>query len=169
MNEPTIVMRYEVRASDAPSVRRMVVETDYFSAAETEIAVELVDERLSKGAASGYEFVLAESDGQVIGYACYGEIPCTVGSYDLYWVVVDKTHQRTGIGRRLVDEVEMRVRTRGGRGIYIDTSGSERYASTQRFYERCGYHVAANLPDFYSVGDPKLVYFRRIAGPSEGI
>ena len=47
------------------------------------------DERLEKGAASGYEFVIAEDDSSMVGYACFGEIPCTVGSYDLYWIVVD--------------------------------------------------------------------------------
>ena len=114
------------------------------------MAVELVDERLAKGAASDYQFVFAERDGEVVGYACYGPIACTVSSYDLYWVAVDPRVQRQGLGRRLVSEMETLVRQAGGSRVYLDTSSRDQYASTRAFYAAGGYQCAARLVDFYA-------------------
>ncbi len=161
-NSKGLNFRHIITPHDAPVVRNMVRATGFFSDAEVAIAVELVDERLSKGAFSGYEFVFAEREGSVIGYACFGEIPCTLGSYDLYWIIVDPGVQREGVGQQLMHKVEFGVKQLGGRGIYIDTSGSLRYESTHRFYERCGYRCIAKLPDFYAVNDAKLIYWRSI-------
>lgn len=155
-----ITVRHDVRDTDVSHIMRLVDATQFFTQAEVDIAVELIRERLEKGPASGYEFVIAEEDASMLGYACFGEIPCTVGSYDLYWIVVNPAHQRAGLGQQLMLDVERRVQGLGGRAIYIDTSGSTQYASTHRFYERCGYQRIAELPDFYGPGDPKQIYWR---------
>lgn len=136
----------------------MIAETGYFTDAEVDVAVELVDERLAKGSASGYEFAFIEAGGQVVGYASYGEIPCTVGSYDLYWVAVDQAQQRRGIGKLLMEIVESRLRQTGGRKVYIETSSKPLYDPTRAFYVRCGYREVATFPDFYAPGDGKVVY-----------
>lgn len=156
--EPSL--RFEVRPTDREAVRQIVESTRYFSAAETDVAVELVDERLAKGAASGYHFAFLEQNDQVLGYACYGPIACTVHSFDLYWIAVQQQFQQLGLGRRLVQISEQQVQAMYGRRIYVETSGREQYASTRRFYERCGYTVAAILPDFYDAGDDKVVYLK---------
>jgi ribosomal protein S18 acetylase RimI-like enzyme len=155
-------LRDEVRPRDVEAIRGLVARTGFFRTDEIEVAVELVDERLAKGELSGYEFLMAESSGQLVGYACYGPIACTLGSYDLYWIAVDPRHQRHGLGRRLVRAVESRVAADGGRQIFVDTSGQERYAPTRAFYERCGYKLAARLPGFYAPGDDKLIYVRAL-------
>ena len=69
------------------------------NAVELACAVELADERMEEGPASGYHFVFAELDGRVVGYACYGPIALTIGSYDLYWIAVDKSVQGQGLGQ----------------------------------------------------------------------
>ena len=156
--------RYEPLPSDLQQIALAVRATQFFDDSEADIAVELIEERLSKGPASGYDFVFAEQNADWLGYTCFGEIPCTSQSYDLYWIVVAPEYQRLGIGRLLMQETERLVCARGGRQIYIDTSGRQQYASTRAFYERCEYTVAAEFPDFYAVGDSKLVYTRRLAG-----
>lgn len=157
--------REGARAGDEAAVRRMASATGFFREDEVEVACELVRERLEKGPASGYEFVFAEGeDGSPIGYACFGPIACTLGSYDLYWIVVEPGRQGRGVGRALVDAVERRVREAGGRGVYIETSSTARYEPTRRFYERCGYRLEARLEDFYSDGDDKLVFGKRFRG-----
>lgn len=157
-----ILIRDDVQSADEQQIERIVSATQFFTDAEVEIAVELIRERLEKGPASGYEFVVAEENGAFVGYACFGKIPCTQGSYDLYWIVVDPSYQGAGIGRLLMREVEQRVQRLDGRAIYIDTSGRQQYASTRRFYERCGYQQIAHLPDFYALGDPKQIYWRSV-------
>jgi ribosomal protein S18 acetylase RimI-like enzyme len=76
--------------------------------------------------------------------------------------VVHRTWQGCGVGRQLLAEVERRVAERGGRQIYIETSGRDQYLPTRRFYENHGYQVAAVLPDFYTVGDPKVIFVKRL-------
>jgi ribosomal protein S18 acetylase RimI-like enzyme len=156
------LLRTHVHAADSKAVRRIVASTGFFSPPEIEIAGELVDERVAKGPASGYEFVFADRDGETIGYACYGEIPCTIGSYDLYWVAVRPAAQGHGLGRKLVAEVERLVCETGGRAIYLDTSSRHQYTPTRKFYEACGYTVAATFPDFYAPGDAKVVYWKNM-------
>jgi ribosomal protein S18 acetylase RimI-like enzyme len=155
---PGLRLREEPIPTDREVVRRIITDSGFFTNAEVDIAVELVDERLAKGPASGYEFVFIESAGSVLGYASYGEIPCTTGSYDLYWVAVDKSRQRRGIGRLLVELTEERLRKMDARKVYIETSTKPLYDPTRAFYTRCGYHPVATFPDFYAPGDGKVVY-----------
>jgi GNAT superfamily N-acetyltransferase len=150
--------RNELTPADPERIRSLVKSTGVFSPVEVDCAVELPEERLAKGPASGYHFVFAERDGQAHGYACYGPIALTVGSYDLYWIAVDKSCQGQGLGQLLLAEVEELVRREGGRRIYIETSTRPPYAPTRAFYLRCGYHLEVILADFYAVGDGKAIY-----------
>lgn len=159
-------LRYEVRHSDRGAVRVIVERTEFFRADEVDVAVELVDEHLVRGLATGYHFVFAEMEGAVIGYVCYGPIACTVASYDLYWIAVDPAQQGKGIGRELIQATEARIAAAGGRRIYIDTSGQPKYAPTRAFYERSGFRCAARLVDFYALGDDRLIYEKIVAEES---
>lgn len=160
-------LRYEVRHSDRDVVRTIVERTEFFRADEVDVAVELVDEHLARGVASGYHFVFAEIEGIVVGYACYGPIACTVASYDLYWVAVDPTQQGQGIGRHLMYAAESQTAAAGGRRVYIDTSGQPKYEPTRAFYERSGFRCAARLVDFYAPGDDRLIYEKVLASESQ--
>jgi ribosomal protein S18 acetylase RimI-like enzyme len=149
-----------LEAGDRARILEMVASTGNFTSAEVATALELVDEALADGEASGYLFlVLEDADPPVVqGYACYGPTPLTEGVYDLYWIVIDRAAQGRGHGRRLLALAEEEVRRRGGRKLLIETSSQESYAGTIRFYERSGYELAARVPDFYKVGDDKLVF-----------
>jgi ribosomal protein S18 acetylase RimI-like enzyme len=151
-------LRSNVTSADRDAVRRIVEATGFFRADEVEVAVKRVAEGLAKGSASGYDFIFAEFDGEVAGYACYGPIACSLGSYDLYWIAVDPQRQGQGIGKVLLCEAERRIIERGGRHIYIETSGRPQYTPTRAFYERCGYEVAAVLPEFYDRDDDKVIW-----------
>jgi GNAT superfamily N-acetyltransferase len=66
------------------------------------MAVQLVQERLSKGEPSGYYFLFVEINTRVVAYSCYGPIPCTKESYDLHWIAVLHEFRGRGIGRDLL-------------------------------------------------------------------
>lgn len=163
MSLPITTLRDTIAESDRAIVRQLVAATGFFRPDEVDIAVELVDERLAKGPASGYEFLFAEQSGTVVGYACFGPIGCTLGSYDIYWIAVDPARQGQGLGRLLLDEAEKRIGQLHGRHIYIETSGKPQYAPTRGFYERCGYELACVMPDFYDIGDDKVIWRKIIA------
>ncbi|MDI6797275.1 MAG: GNAT family N-acetyltransferase [Desulfatibacillaceae bacterium] len=150
--------RYEVSPEDSGKVHRLVRITGFFSDEEVDVAKELVDERLAKGDSSGYHFVMAEHYGRLVGYSCYGRIPGTASSHDLYWIAIHPEFQGRGLGRRLLLETEKKIKQAGGTRVYADTSQRAQYASTRAFYESCGYRLETVLEDFYDRGDGKAIY-----------
>lgn len=155
-----VSFRYQVLPEDRQHVREIVESTGFFSAAEVDVAVELVDERLAKGEASGYCFVFAELDGRTVGYSCYGPIPATAASYDLYWIAVDRDCQGRKYGRILLEESERLIRAAGGQRVYLDTSSRPQYQPTRAFYEHFQFRCEAVLEDFYAPNDGKVIYVK---------
>jgi GNAT superfamily N-acetyltransferase len=157
---PDLSLRESVRKGDPDAVREIVEATRVFSAAEVETAVDLVREALRSGASSGYRFLFAERGERGLGYTCYGAIPATAASFDLYWIAVRPEAQQHGIGHLLLSCTEERVAGLGGQRIYIETSYRKEYARTREFYARAGYTLEATLGDFYAPGDHKCVYVK---------
>ncbi|MCF8144898.1 MAG: GNAT family N-acetyltransferase [Deltaproteobacteria bacterium] len=155
-----VAFRYEVLPKDVEDVRALVEKTGFFRVDEISVAAELVAERLNRGPESAYYFVLSEEGSRLSGYVCYGPIPCTIGSYDLYWIAVDPTFQGKGLGRSLLHEAERLIREMGGTRIYVETSSRGQYVSTRIFYERCGYMLASVLDDFYGPDDSKAIFLK---------
>lgn len=162
----SVELREKLEPSDIDAVRRLVARTRMFSAEEVEIAAELVEETLRRGKASGYEFVIATERDRFAGYSCFGRIPGTESSFDLYWIAVEPGLQGRGLGQLLLARSEARVRESGGGRLYVETSGRAQYAATRRFYERSGYRLEAQLPDFYAPGDAKLILAKTLAAPA---
>jgi D-alanine-D-alanine ligase len=163
MNELLRGYRDAPQGGDPAAVERLVAATGFFNDAETRIARELVEDRLRHGEVSGYSFVFEDgAPGELLGYACYGPIDGTAGSFDLYWIAIAPHDQGRGRGRRLLTDVERRIRQRGGQRVWVETSSREQYEPTRAFYERCGYRRAAMLPDYYASGDGKIVYVKAL-------
>lgn len=157
-----VVFRETPAASDVEAVRSLVTATSFFRPDEIGVAAELVEERLAKGPASGYYFWFADIDGQLAGYVCFGPTPCTIGSYDLYWIVVDRDRQGRGLGLDLMARAERTTRNMGGRRMYVETSGKELYKPTRSFYLKAGYFQVADLPDFYDTNDAKIIFQKNL-------
>jgi ribosomal protein S18 acetylase RimI-like enzyme len=147
-----------LRASDRAPLERLIRGTGAFLEDEVGIALELIDLGLDAGKDHGYRFLVAEMDGDVVGYCCWGRTPCTQGTYDLYWVAVDARRQGHGVGRDLMRAAEAAAAAEGGRQMLVETASKPSYAATRAFYERIGYAVVARVPDFYAPSDDKLIY-----------
>jgi len=157
-----IKYRHTVEDQDPGRIRRLVEISGFFSAAEVDVAAELAEEHLQKGDASGYHFIFAERYSRLAGYACYGPVPATASSYDLYWIVVHPDFRGKGLGKMLLDKTEKIIREAGGSRIYVDTSMRVQYASTRAFYEHCGYQLESVLENFYAPGEAKAIYCKSI-------
>lgn len=158
----TTVFREIPTPADVQAVRSLVSGTGFFRPDEIDVAVELVEERLAKGVASGYYFCFADIDNSLAGYVCFGPTPCTIGSYDLYWIAVDAARQGRGLGLSLARAAERAAVGMGGKRMYVETSGKDQYRPTRAFYEKAGYAQAAVLPDFYDVGDDKVIFQKNL-------
>ncbi len=157
---PPVKIRRSLESSDRAPLEKLIGETAFFNAEEVEVALELIDDRLSQGEASHYRFLVAETDGEVGGYACWGPIPGTLASADLYWIVVDPRHQGKGIGAALLKDAEDWMASAGRTRVYVETSTRGQYDGTRRFYFACGYELAAELDDFYGPGDGKAMFLK---------
>ena len=127
-----ITFRTELRPSDRAASARWWNRRAFSTRWNSTLPWNWPTNAWQEGPASGYHFVFAELDGRVVGYACYGPIALTVGSYDLYWIAVDKSVQGQGLGRKLMDTVAEIIRGEGGRNIYIETSTKPHYEATPR-------------------------------------
>ena len=145
---------------DPENIREIVSSTGFFSDDEVKIAVELAEERISKGESSGYNFLFLDVNGKTVGYSCFGPIPATKFSYDLYWIAVHKDYQNYGLGKLILTQSEKAIANLGGKRIYVETSGRDQYISTRKFYLACNYKEEAILEDFYSPGDAKYLYLK---------
>ena len=157
---PALTWRYEVTPADVAAIREVTASTGYFHGDEIDVAAELVEERLAKGAASGYEFVLIESEGRLIGYTTFGPIPCTKSSFDWYWLAVRPELQGFGFGKQLLHQVESRAKAMGGTRLYCETSSRPQYATTRAFYEHMGFTLCETLDDYYDTGDGRATYVK---------
>lgn len=154
--------REQIIPSDLAAIARIVKSSTFFSTEELELASELASEKLADGAACSYHFLFGENEDFVWGYTCFGLIPATAGSYDLYWIAVDQSLRFNGLGKQLLGKTEDIIRTAGGKHIYVETSSRDQYHTTHKFYEGCGYLREALLQDFYYEGDSKVIYSKII-------
>ena len=151
------------RPSDLPAIAAMLqANQPIFSQRERRMALELVEEGLARPAdEDAYQLVVSEEAGEVLGYACFGTIPLTSGSFDLYWIVVHPKAQGRGVGRALMQYCEAEIARQGGRLVVVETSSRRDYDKTRRFYATTmGYELAARFADFYSPGDDKIVFVK---------
>jgi ribosomal protein S18 acetylase RimI-like enzyme len=130
---------------------------------EIEIALEVLDTSF-KPEQRDYTTLGAELDGRLVGWICWGPTPCTLGTYDMYWVAVDPSVQGAGVGSLLVAEMERRLVDQA-RLIVVETSGRREYGPTRAFYMGRGYRIAAKVPDFYAAGDDQVIFVKTPASP----
>jgi D-alanine-D-alanine ligase len=151
---------------DRAVLLRMLARTGAFRPDEVAVAREVLDDALAQGEDGHYQSYTAEADGQPVGWICFGPTPCTLGTFDIYWVAVDPQAQRNGIGRALMEHAEDLIAGSGGRLTVIETSGRATNEYAERFYVAVGYQESARIADFYAPGDDKVVYTRRLtSGP----
>ena len=148
--------------NDRDNVYNLLAGTGFFSKEELDTAVELIDEKLQLDEKSSYRFIFAESESILIGYTCYGHIPLTKSSFDLYWIAVNVKYQDHGIGQIIMSQTEASIRLSGGTAMYADTSSREQYHPTRKFYQSCGFREAAYFRDFYAPGDGKIVFAKNL-------
>jgi ribosomal protein S18 acetylase RimI-like enzyme len=152
--------------ADREGVIRILESSGNFTADEVAIALELIDEWLEGGEDSGYFTYVLDSIGEdsvgVLGYICFGPTPLTEWTYDLYWIAVDKSKHRGGVGKRLLKFAEQEVERRGGRLLLIETSSQETYGGTIQFYERTGYELVGRINEYYKIGDDKLIFAKQL-------
>ncbi len=145
---------------------RIAETAGVFNTSELQVVREMLRAFFNPTPDDDYEFVICRNGtpDSVAGFACFGPTPLADRIWDLYWICVERSQQRTGVGSQLLQYIEDKLRRRGARAIYLETSDSEAYTPARCFYERNGYERVAHLPDFYAPGEGKIIY-RKVFQP----
>jgi ribosomal protein S18 acetylase RimI-like enzyme len=149
---------------DRAIIADLIVSVENFNQAEVDCALELVDVYLNDSDQNDYQIAVAEdSASEVHAYACWGPVPLTQGTYDLYWIATHPNARGHGYGQALMGFVERNVLEHNGRLLAIETSAKDSYEGTVAFYRRLGYEEASRIKDFYDVGDDRLIFVKRLS------
>ena len=106
-------------------------------------------------------FTATEQDIPIaIGYCAPEKF--TEGTYNLYAIGVRADIQGKGIGRRMMAYLEETLKQRGNRILIVETSGTEDFKLTRRFYAQLGYSREAVIRDFWAEGDDKVIYWKKL-------
>jgi len=146
-------------AADRRRIEEITRAVLVFGNDEVPVALEVFDGAV--GGSPDYIALGATVDERLVGWICWGPTPCTLGTYDLYWMAVDPTMHGSGIGAALLREMEGRL-AGSARLIVVETAGRPDYRPTRAFYEARGYRKAAIIPDFYAPGDDQVVYVKAL-------
>ena len=159
----TLPLLRHLTAADRGRIEEISRAVGVFREDEIPVALEVFD-----GAVAGspdYLAVGAEHDGRLVGWVCWGPTPCTLGTFDLYWMAVDPAHHGAGLGTALLTAMEQRL-PGTARLVVVETAGRPDYAPTRAFYEARGYRAVSQIPDFYAPGDDQVVYVKRVDADS---
>lgn len=148
----------KLQAEDREQLKKIIYGISNFTDEEKSVALELIDEAISKPEQNYYNIFVYEDEGIILGYHCVGKRALTDGVYDLYWIVVSALAQDKGIGKILLEHCENFVKENSGRWILAETSSKESYTATRNFYLRNNYSIVTQIKDFYSVGDNLIVF-----------
>jgi len=146
-------------AADRGRIEEISRAVGVFRDDEIPVALEVFD-----GAVAGspdYIALGADHDGRLAGWVCWGPTPCTLGTYDLYWMAVDPALHGAGVGTALMQAMETRLEG-VARLVVVETAGRAEYAPTRKFYEARGYRAVSRIPDFYAPGDDQVVYVKHL-------
>lgn len=148
-----------IAKTDRKQIEEILRSTDFFYEYEIQTALEIADETISKGMdESGYFWLKVTDEDGLVAFGNYGKNAFSTHSWDLYWIAVHQNSRHKKLGSALLKAAEDDVIKRGGKILWIETSGRPLYASTEGFYIRNGYELQASLKDFYGPGDPKQIY-----------
>jgi aminoglycoside 6'-N-acetyltransferase I len=147
-----------------------------------EAALEEVRESLEESRISR---IAVADDGSVLGWI--GAIPEYDGhAWQLHPLVVHPDHQKAGIGRALVQDLEKIIGQRGGITIYLGSDDEDDMTSLAgidlypdvvqhianitdfkghpyRFYQKMGFVIVGVIPDANGPGKPDILMAKRIS------
>jgi GNAT superfamily N-acetyltransferase len=150
-----------ITREDKPRIAEILRSTNFFYEFEIDTAMEIVDVTIRDGSEkSGYYWLKAIDDDGIVAFANYGKNDFSVHSWELFWIAVHGSARHKKLGTALLKVIEEKVVKKGGKILWIETSGRPLYSSTESFYTHNGYALAASLKDFYGPDDPKQIYYK---------
>lgn len=151
-----------VTPADTDALVALTAGTGFFKPLELDALREVLDDYHAAEHENGHGAFAWEEGGFLLGFVYHAPTPMTDRTWHLYWIAVDRSQQGRGLGGKLLAFVEQDIRDHGGRLLVVETSTTEHYEPTRKFYLKHGYTLAASVPDFYADGDGMAIFTRKL-------
>ena len=149
----------EMKKSDLPKVKSIIDDNQMFP---SEYLDEMVLTYFEQETQEMW-FVLEQEEVGVIAVAYCSPERMTEGTWNLLLIAVLKEYQGCGFGAKLMTFTEDKLKNLAVRVLLVETSGLPEYKLTRDFYPKCGYKQIAVVPEYYDVGDDKVVFWKHLA------
>ena len=150
MTNPTIKF---TSAEDVVSLQSVLDETELFPS-------ELLPDMLAPALAGETDafWLTCHYGGEAVGL-CY-TVPEELadGTWNMLALAVRPDLQGKRLGQALVQAAEQHLKDQGQRILIVDTSGTDAFDQTRKFYAQNGYQEEARIRDFWADGDDKIVF-----------
>lgn len=160
-----LTFRNLIKEEDLDPLREILSSTHFFdqSPDEIDVAIELAQLAVSNGNnVENYDFIIAEYQNEIVGFICFSRVPCSLTSFEIYWLCVAPNRQGMGIGKQLINEAATIIIHHHGKKIILQTAGREQYLPTQKFYTATGFSIEARIKDYYAIGDDCLIFTKEL-------
>jgi ribosomal protein S18 acetylase RimI-like enzyme len=104
--------------------------------------------------------VIVEETPVAIAYCAPEKL--TDGTYNLYAIGIKKDLQGQGLGSKMMEYIEDQLKLSAQRILIVETSSSDDFKLTRKFYENLDYTKEAVIRDFWEDGDDKVIYWKKL-------
>jgi [ribosomal protein S18]-alanine N-acetyltransferase len=123
-----------------------------------------VDQFWRELAGQARDYVVADSDGTVVGYAGISTIP---PDSDLQTLAVDPEHRGSGVGRGLLAAMLQRAHERGATSMILEVRADN--TAAQELYTDAGFETIATRRRYYPDGSDALIMRCRPLSAADGV
>lgn len=151
---------------DVPGVIALAEATGLFPPEGLASLRAMLDAHFASHAHGNGAFWVSACDGEeVVGVAYCEPERMTDRTWNIQFIAVHPSTQRTGRGSALLAHVLSLLRERAARVVLVDTSGQPSFEYVRSFYRKAGFVEEARIRDFYQAGDDKVTFWRALGAP----
>ncbi|WP_425045078.1 GNAT family N-acetyltransferase [Primorskyibacter sp. S87] len=143
----------QTTSEDIPNLQRVLDGTELFP---SEMLPDMLAPALS-GETDAF-WLTCHCDGEAVGL-CY-TVPEDLAdrTWNMLALAVRPDMQGKRLGAALVSAAEQYLKDKGQRILIVDTSGTDGFALTRKFYAQNGHDEEARIRDFWAEGDDKVIF-----------
>ena len=145
------VLIREYTSSDFSQVKKLILDAENFG--EPFLETEMLNIKKNTSLGLGKIFVATIRD-QVVGYISLGR---RVFALMIDSIIVDRNHQRKGVGKKLVEKAKEYAKSQGFHVLRTDTGTFMDYAI--KFYIACGFEPCGYVEHDFSLGSKQLHFY----------
>lgn len=144
--------------TDIPYLKEVLDSIELFPA---EILEDMISDFFTNPDNEEIWFTATDNDIPIsLGYCAPEKL--TDGTFNLYAIGVKNNLQGKGIGKLMMAYIEHELKQKGHRILMVETSSTDDFVLTRKFYENIDYTKEAVIRDFWKDGDDKVIYVKRL-------